>query len=300
MIKRIIYCETPSYITIKNKQLTIKFKDLKISSTTIPVEDIDMLLIDNNQITITSSVLKSLQDNKVALIICDDKHMPSGLMLPINGNSLQQERFNLQINMKQSYKNKLWKQIIFHKIKNQSHVLKVVHKSYIKLEYLSKEIKLGDSTNREAQASIYYWKNIFTDKITKFNRDKNGNYPNNLLNYGYMILRSMMSKNIVSSGLSPTIGLFHKNQFNTFCLADDLIEPFRPFVDKIVYDLINNDNVDEILTKEQRKKLIQIITLEVVSNNEITSLGLAMQNFVNSFVCFLKNEKKELEFPKFK
>lgn len=300
MLKRIIYCESPSYLKIKDKQLKIEYKNKEIPVSTIPIEDIGILLLDNNQITITSAVIKLLQDNKVAFIICDDTHMPSGLMLPIDGNSLQQERIHLQINLNNNSKNKLWKQIIIHKIQNQAQLLVNSSKNPMRLNFLSKQIKLGDSTNREAHASIYYWKNIFKDKIEKFHRDKNGHYPNNLLNYGYMILRSIIAKNIVSAGLSPTIGIFHKNQFNTFCLADDLIEPFRPFVDKVVLDLINSNNKEEILTKEQRKALINIITMEIISKGEKTSLMLAIQNFINSYIKFLKQEQEELDFPKFK
>lgn len=299
MTKRIIYCESPSYIKLKDKQLYIEFKDKSNPTSIIPVEDIGTLIIDNNQITITSALIQELQNNKVAFIICDNKHMPTGLMLPIDGNSIQHKRIELQAKMSQTLKNNLWKQIIIKKIKNQSVILDNLSIDSKRLKTLSKSISSGDKTNREAHASIYYWKNIFKDYVEHFIRDTDGSSPNNFLNYGYTILRSIISKSIVSAGLSPTIGLFHKNQFNAFCLADDLMEPFRPFVDKIVYDIIKTNGVNEFLTKEHRKTLLQVTLSEVISINEKTSITLATQNLVNSYVRFLKKEQDKLDFPEF-
>ena len=299
MTKRIIYCESSSYLKLQNKQLHIEFKDKLNPTSIIPVEDIETLIIDNNQITITSALIQELQDNKVAFIICNNKHMPTGLMLPIDGNSIQHERIHLQVKINQTLKGSLWKQIILQKIKNQSVVLESLSIDSNRLKILSKNISSGDKTNREAHASIYYWKNIFKENVDNFKRDKDGNSPNNFLNYGYTILRTIMAKNIVSAGLSPTIGIFHKNQFNAFCLADDLKEPFRPFVDKIVCDILKTNGVSEFLTKEHRKTLLQISTLEVKSAGRITSLTLATQNLVNSFVAVLKKEQKKLDFPEF-
>lgn len=299
MTKRIIYCESPSYLKLKDKQLYIEFKDKSNLASIISIEDIGILIIDNNQITITSALMQELQNNKVAFIICDNKHMPTGLMLPISGNSIQHERINLQVKMSQSLKNSLWKEIIIKKIKNQSVVLDDLSIDSKKIRMFSKNIHSGDKTNREAHASIYYWRNIFKDYIDDFKREKDGSSPNNFLNYGYTILRSIISKSIVSAGLSPTIGLFHKNQFNAFCLADDLMEPFRPFVDKIVYDMIKENGLNEFLTKEHRKTLLQVTLSEVISRNEKTSITLATQNMVNSYVRFLKKEQDKLDFPEF-
>jgi CRISPR-associated protein Cas1 len=299
MTKRTIYCESPSYIKMKNKQLYIEFKDKLTPDSTVPIEDIAVLIIDNNQIVITSALIQELQNNKVAFMVCDSTHMPTGLMLPIDGNSIQQERINLQININQSSKNDLWKQIITKKIDNQSSVLNFLSINSIKLKILSENIKPGDKTNREAHASVYYWKNIFKDYTEHFKRDSDGRSPNNFLNYGYTILRSIMARNIVAAGLSPSIGVFHKNQYNAFCLADDLMEPFRPFVDKIVYEMISKNGLNEFMTKENRKILLQITTLEVISKKETTSLTIATQNMVNSYVKFLNKEQDELDFPEF-
>ncbi len=274
-------------------------KDESFPLSTIPIEDIAVLIIDNNQITITSALIQELQNNKIAFIICDNSHIPTGLMLPINGNSIQQERINLQINMNQTSKNSLWKQIILKKIKNQANVLDILSINSIRLKILSENIKSGDKTNREAHASIYYWKHIFKEYKENFKRDSDGSSPNNFLNYGYAILRSIVARNIVAAGLSPSIGIFHKNQFNAFCLADDLMETFRPFVDKIVYDIIKKNGLNEFLTKDNRIILLQITECEIVSKGEKTSLILATQNLVNSYVRFLNKEQDELDFPEF-
>lgn len=300
MNERIICCEKPSYINLKDKQLQIKVKGNSGEVPKIPIEDIGLLVIDNGQIVITSAVMQELQDNKVAVLLCNNKHMPSGLMLPIDGNSVQQERITLQLNAKKTTINNLWKQIIFQKIENQAKVLDMLSINSIKLKVLSENIKSGDKTNREALAAVYYWKNIFKKHIDKFQRDADGIAPNHFLNYGYSIVRSIMAKSIVSAGLSPTIGIFHKNKFNAFGLADDLMEPFRPFVDKIVYDMIEKNGLSELLNKEHKKTLLEIPLLEVISKEEITSLTLATQNTVNSFVRLLRNNEEELEVPNFK
>lgn len=300
MLKRTIYCENPSYIKLKDKQFCVEFKDKTNPSFTATIEDIGFLIIDNSDITITSKVLQELQEHKIGIVICDKKHMPAGLMLPIDGNYIQQERMELQAKAKHTLKNILWKQIIYKKIQHQAFVLNTLSINSDKLKTLSQTIKSGDKTNREAIASAYYWKYIFKQHTDRFIRDRYGKSPNNLLNYGYTIIRSVMARTIVSCGLSPTLGLFHKNKFNAFTLADDLMEPFRPFVDKIVCDMIESHGLSEDLTQNQKELLLNIPSMEVVSKEETTSLMLATSNIVNSYIHVLEKKQETLDFPEFK
>lgn len=299
MTKRILFIENPCYLNVTNKQFTIKnLLSQKIS--TIPIEDIDVVLLDNQQITITNPLIQECYKQNIALISCDEKHMPLGITIPFDGNSLQHERLELQISTSQKLKDKIWKQIIISKINNQANVFKILNKEHKFLINCFNKVQTADKTNREAIASAYYWKNIFKPKINNFIRDKNGLYPNDLLNYGYSILRSIITKNIVSTGLNPSLGIFHKNKFNVFCLSDDLIEPFRPFIDNIVYDIINeseNEN-SKFLNRKNKEKLIKVVTTKVLFKEQNMTLGQCVQNVVNDFLLVLKKEKDVLLFPK--
>jgi CRISPR-associated protein Cas1 len=248
MIKRTLYFGNPSYLSIKNAQLNIRLPEVEKNDllptefkrdalATIPVEDIGIVVIDNPQITLTSGLLQALQENNVAVIICDYRHMPQSLLLPIEGNSIQQERYDAQLAASEPLKKQLWQQTVTQKIKNQAAALDSLELQSDYLIPLHRNVKSGDTDNCEATAAVYYWQTIFRH-VNGFVRHREGPPPNNFLNYGYAILRATMARSIVAAGLLPTLGIFHKNRYNAYCLADDLMEPYRPYVDQIVHQMV--------------------------------------------------------------
>jgi len=250
MIKRTLYFGNPAYLSMRNAQLVIYLPEVvnnntlpesfkKEAQTTIPIEDIGVMVLDHKQITITHGLMEALLVNNTALITCDSSRMPVGLLLPLSGNTLQSERFNAQLEASLPLRKQLWQQTIQCKIENQAYVLKTMRGAVVKnMKVWAGDVKSGDSDNLEARAAAYYWKNMFPT-IPDFTRGREGVPPNNLLNYGYAILRAIVARALVGSGLLPTFGIHHHNRYNAYCLADDIMEPYRPFVDKLVVEIVD-------------------------------------------------------------
>lgn len=293
MIKRTLYFGNPASLRLRDSQLSIESTvDGQAQSATVPVEDIGVMVIDHPQITLSSGLLQALQENNVALITCDQRHMPQSLLLPIEGNKTQQERYEAQLNASEPLKKQLWAQTITQKIKNQAAVLDCLS---IKSDYLYplyKNVKSGDSDNAEATAANYYWSAIF-GHIKGFVRHRKGPPPNNLLNYGYSILRGTMARSIVCAGLLPTLGIFHKNRYNAFCLADDLMEPYRPYVDQVVHGMVSEYGAIEDMQKEHKAALLKISSMDVLIEGEKSPLMIATQRTAVSLVkCFMQEQRK--------
>ena len=291
MIKRTLYFGNPAYLSLKDRQLIIRLPEVEKNETltdsfkqkaiaTIPIEDIGIVVLDNNQIILTHAVLDALQQNNVAVISCDNTHHPVGLMLPLNGNTLQNERYRAQLKAKEPLKKKLWQQTIIQKIKNQAQALNQNNCDNKYLVNLSKNVKSGDSDNSEAVAAAHYWTKIFSNSRNfkgihagePFKRHREGTPPNNYLNYGYSILRATMARSIVSAGLLPTLGIHHANRYNAYCLADDLMEPYRPIVDMLVLNIINKYGLQSELNKEIKSELLIIPVLDVKLDEETSPL----------------------------
>ena len=298
MIKRTIYFGNPAKLNLKDKQLTIATttENGETLNRSIPVEDIGVLLIDNPQITLTSGLIQALQENNVALITCDYKHMPQSILLPIEGNSIQQERYDTQLAASEPLKKQLWQQTVTQKIKNQAAVLNKLQFNSDYLIPLYKNVKSGDSDNCEATAAVYYWQTIFK-QINGFIRHREGPVPNNYLNYGYAILRATMARSIVAAGLLPTLGIFHRNRYNAFCLADDLMEPYRPYVDEIVYDMVKEFELVQELQKEHKAVLLKIPAIDVVIDGEKSPLMIATQRTAVSLVKCFEGSQRKLLYP---
>jgi CRISPR-associated protein Cas1 len=248
MIKRTLCFTNPAYLSLKNNQLVIKLPEVETNSSlpedfkseatkTIPIEDIGIVVLDNKRITITQGVMEALLENNAAIVTCNESHLPIGMHLPLVGNTTQTERMRYQIEASLPLKKQLWQQTISAKIQNQAAVLKQVRGTEVRnmLKWAS-EVKSGDSENLEARAAVYYWQNAFP-MIENFTRSREGVSPNNLLNYGYAILRAIVARALVSSGLLTTLGIHHRNKYNPFCLADDVMEPYRPYVECLVMRL---------------------------------------------------------------
>lgn len=305
MIKRTLYFGNPAYLHLNNKQLIVRQPEVVNNPTlppqfkaeataSIPVEDIGILILDHNQITITHGLLDSLLNNNTAVIACDNSHLPTGLFLPLVGNSIQNERFRNQINSSEPLKKQLWAQTVTQKIKNQAAVLHQYKIPNSYLQPLYKNIKSGDPDNCEATAAAYYWQNIFTN-IAGFKRFRDGIPPNNYLNYGYAILRAIMARSLVGAGLLPTLGIFHHNRYNAYCLADDIMEPYRPYVDIMVKNLVIANNISTDIPKHIKTTLLGIPVIDVTIDGDKSPLMVATQRTAVSLVnCFAGQQRKIL------
>lgn len=307
MIKKTLCFSNPAYLSLKDSQLVIKIPTVeksdvsdefkKESIRTIPIEDIGVVVLDNRQITFTQGLMESLLENNCAVITCDSSHLPVGLMLPLCGNTLQTERFRNQIEASLPLQKQLWQQTMIAKIKNQAAVLQQARNLEAKnmLKWAS-EVKSGDSDNKEAQAAVYYWQNAFPQN-EGFSRDREGDAPNNLLNYGYAILRAIVARALVSSGLLPTLGMHHRNKYNAYCLADDVMEPYRPYVDRLVMDIYEKHHDCSELTKELKAELLQIPVLEVTINGQRSPLMIAATTTTASLQKCYSGEIRKISYP---
>ena len=297
MIKRTLYFGNPGFLKLKDKQLSVETTvDGETKTALIPVEDIGIVIIDNQQITITSGLIQALQENNVALITCDSRHMPQSMLLPLEGNSIQQERYDNQLAATEPLKKQLWQQTVIQKIKNQGASLDSLNLKSNYLIPLHRNVKSGDTDNCEATAAIYYWQTIFKH-VDGFVRHREGPPPNNFLNYGYAILRGTMARSIVAAGLLPTLGIFHKNRYNAYCLADDLMEPYRPYVDQIVHAMVEEFGPVNDMAKEHKAILLKIPTLDVVLDGEKSPLMLATQRTAVSLVKCYEGLQRKLLYP---
>jgi len=301
MIKRTLYFGNPAYLRFKDEQLVINLPDTQMlpekdRSVTIPIEDIGVVIIDHPQITISHFLLNALLENNAAVITCDNRHMPSGLMLPLEGNTTQEERFMDQINASEPLRKRLWQQTIRQKILNQAAVLEKNGRKIENMKYWAESVKSGDPENYEGRASAYYWGEIF-ENLPYFRRHREGDAPNNLLNYGYAILRATVARSLVASGMLPTFGIHHHNRYNAYCLADDIMEPYRPYVDQLVLEIIGKEEMKEALTKEQKVKLLQIPVLDVVITLRRSPLMLATQQTAASLARCYQGVLRRIEYP---
>lgn len=307
MIKRTIYFGNPSYLSLGNEQLIVRLPEVEKNDTlpesfkkavtaTIPVEDIGIVVLDNKQITLTQGLLEALLANNTVVITCDSRHHPSGLLMPLSGNTVQNERFRAQLDASEPLKKQLWAQTITQKIKNQASLLENLGINASYLTPLYKNVKSGDSDNSEATAAVFFWQKLFAH-INGFVRYREGPPPNNYLNYGYAILRATMARSIVGAGLLPTLGIHHANRYNAYCLADDLMEPYRPFVDNIVYELVKEYGINTEIPKEIKTELLKIPATDVVLDDEKSPLMNATQRTAVSLVKCFNGEQKKLLYP---
>ena len=309
MIKKTLYFGNPAYLSLCNEQLVIRLPEVEKanlpetikqeSTRTIPIEDIGVMVLDNKQITITQGVLAALLNNTAAVITCDNKRMPTGMLLPLSGNTLHQERFRNQIEAAVPLRKQLWQQTVKAKIENQAFCLqKNTSKSFAPLHVLARSVRSDDADNNEAQAAAYYWKNIFPN-LPNFTRDKEGTPPNNLLNYGYAILRAVIARALVGSGLLPVYGIHHHNRYNAYCLADDIMEPYRPFVDDLVIKTTNKKEIPAELTTELKQEMLMIPVLDVLIGGKRSPLMIAAGQTTASLAKCYNGESRNIAYPSF-
>lgn len=310
---------------MKNNQLTIRYKENLVESEsknygtaaasdiddgwlekrmkaadalshTLPIEDIGIIVLDHRQITLTHGLLDSLLDNNAAIVICNKSHMPSGLFMPLEGNNEQTKIINAQIESSLPLKKQLWAQTIAAKIRNQAMMLKKRNVKINNMITWSKKVRSGDPDNYEGRAAAYYWKNFFP-MIPDFIRDRYGEPPNNLLNYGYAILRAIIARAIVGSGMLPTLGIHHSNKYNAYCLADDIMEPYRPFVDNVVYSIVSNGENFYELDSSIKRQLLNIGTLDVIIGGKRSPLMIAAQRTSSSLARCFEGKARKITYP---
>lgn len=310
MIKKTLYFGNPAYLSLKNAQLVIKLPEVEKNDTlpesfkvqtqvTKPIEDIGVVVLDNQRITITTGAMEALLANNCAVITCDQRSMPVGLMLPLSGNTTQSERFRDQIDASLPLKKQLWQQTIQAKISNQAAVLATCRKAEVGcLRAWAKDVRSGDPDNFEGRAAAYYWRYLFGLHIDGFTRDREGLPPNNALNYGYAILRAIVARALVSSGMLPTLGIHHHNRYNAYCLADDIMEPYRPYVDEYVFQLTQKHGLpSEDLSKAWKAELLLVPTLDVVIGGRKSPLMVGVtQTTASLYKCF-SGELRKVAYP---
>lgn len=292
MIKQTLMFTSPVYLSLKDRQLVITFKDNK-DTVTRPIEDIGFVLIENPEVTISVPALNELADNNVSVVFCDRKKMPKTMLMNLEGNTTQQESYKYQIDASTPTKKNVWKQLVECKIKNQALLLKKVGKNGDTLKQYYMNVKSGDADNREGAAAREYWSSLFDDR---FRREREGLPPNNLLNYGYTILRAAVARALIGSGLYPAFGVFHRNRYNAFPLADDVMEPYRPFVDEIVYHLYYDECISE-LDNQSKGKLLRVLFSDVKMGKVTRPLENALSLTTASLLKMFKAETDKLSLP---
>lgn len=309
MIKKTLYFGNPTYLSLRQQQLVIQLPEVEASDTlpvwmkkdaerTIPIEDIGVVVLDNRRITITSGAMAALVDNNCAVITCNERSMPQGLLMPLTGNTIQHERFQEQLEASVPLRKQLWAQTVKQKVLNQEHVLKT-YTSGVETNCMHKwagDIRSGDPDNVEAHAAAYYWARLFPEH-PGFVRGREGEPPNNLLNYGYAILRAVIARSLVGSGLLPTLGIHHHNRYNAYCLADDIMEPYRPYVDELAINIMASFDDYSELTRDIKAQLLQIPALDVVVDGKRSPLMVAAGLTTASLSRCFRGESRQISYP---
>jgi len=305
MIKRSLYFGNPAYLSLKLGQLVIRKPEVKGDMPdfddagafrdvvkTIPVEDIGLVVLDCPQITVTEGLLESLLENNCA---CDKSHLPVGLLLPLYGNKVQTERYAEQIAASLPLKKQLWQQTVQCKIRNQAAMLKYVNGVDARNMLIwADSVKSGDSDNLEGRAAAFYWKTLFVDN-PRFVRGAD-DIVNVMLNYGYAIVRAIVARALVGAGLIPTLGIHHHNRYDAYCLADDIMEPYRPYVDMLVLEIVEEGVPDEF-DIDVKRRLLELPVREVVMDGVRRPLMLAVSQTANTLRKCFSGELRKLVYP---
>ncbi|MFP4555376.1 MAG: type II CRISPR-associated endonuclease Cas1 [Bacteroidales bacterium] len=311
MIKRTLYFGNPAYLRMKDRQLVVQkepspaatqgltsSQTLSKGKTTIPIEDIGVVMLDNPQITLSHPLLNALLANNAAIVTCNEKHLPSGMFLPLEGNTLQSERYKTQIDASLPLKKQLWQQTVQAKIANQAAVLHELGYDIEPMRYFQRSVRSGDPDNYEGRAASFYWKHLFNGIIEDdFVRGRFEDDPNNLLNYGYAVLRAVIARSLVGSGLMPTLGIYHRNKYNAFCLADDIMEPYRPFVDRIVIKIVDDFDDVSTLTTELKARLLVIPAIDISIDGKVSPLMVASQRTTASLNECFEGASRKILYP---
>ena len=296
MIKRSIYFGNPCYLKKRDQQLVVEYPDSEdLQNKSVPIEDIGMVVLDHPRITITHSLISALNNNNAAILSCNDKHLPEALMLPMASHHAYTERLYRQLDSSQPLRKNMWQQTVVAKIQNQSAVLQKNGIDVQRMDFYERQVKSGDPDNVEGRAAAYYWSTLVSPD--GFKRHRFGEYPNAMLNYGYAILRGVVARSLVGSGLLPAVGIFHRNKYNPYCLADDIMEPYRPVVDQLVLEWIELHDETEELTIEMKRHLLQIPAVDVVIEGKSSPLMVGMQRTAASVAECFEGVSRKILYP---
>ena len=297
MIKRTLYFGNAARLSRKDAQLTVSYpEEAGMESKTVPIEDIGIVVLDSPQVSIGQALLSSLLENNVAVLCTDSRHMPVGMFLNMQGHSEMAERFAQQINASEPLKKNLWQQTVEQKIRNQATVLSMYEQPFEEMLSMSRQVKSGDIENKEGHAAAYYWRRLFDPELG-FKRGRYEDAPNNMLNYGYAILRAVVARSLCGSGLHCALGIHHRNKYNAFCLADDIMEPYRPYVDKVICEIVDSDIDYSELTPVLKKELLQIPAMDVNIEGEKSPLMVAMQRTSSSLARCFEGSTRKIIYP---
>ena len=288
MLKRALFFSTPHILSLRDNQLVLQSKESPDVQKSVPIEDLGFVILEHPQTIVTLPLLNALSDNNVAVVFCGANRMPNALLMNLDSNNTQGESYRAQIQASEPLKKGLWRQIVEAKIRNQAAVLHRFGKNGDKLKPYYLHVKSGDTDNREGAAARIYWTELLGND---FIRERDGPYPNNLLNYGYTILRAAVARSLMGSGLFPAFGLFHRNRYNAFPLADDVMEPYRPYVDALVYELYARGETQ--LTKEVKSELLRILFVDTRFDKVLRPLDIGLTITTASLAkCFAGTQKK--------
>lgn len=292
MLKRALFFSTPFCLSLRNSQMIIHTKEAPDMQKSVPIEDIGFVVLEHQQSSITLPLLNALSDNNAAVILCGENRMPNAMLMNLDSNATQGESYRAQIDASEPLKKGLWKQIVEAKIRNQSALLLKLGRDGDKLKPYYRNVRSGDSDNREGIAAKIYWSELLG---RDFVRSREGAPPNNLLNYGYTILRAAVARSLMGSGLFPAFGIFHRNRYNAFPLADDIMEPYRPYVDEIAYKLFTDGHTQ--LTKEVKGELLQILFTDTQFDKVLRPLDVGLTITSASLCKCFAGTRKKISYP---
>ena len=295
MAWRVIGISNPARLSVKDNQLVIAQDE----SVNLPIEDIDALILDSYGVTLTANLVTELSSSGTTVIVCDEKHLPSSVILPYSQHSRQAKVSRQQLAMGQALKKQLWRRIVVQKISNQADVLQQFNYDAEPLRKIAGEVRSGDIDNRESLAARIYFADLLDDATRR-----KPTWYNAALNYGYAMVRSHIARHIAARGLVASQGIFHRSELNSFNLADDLIEPYRAAVDEYILSHVAPFHVgedDANLTSEDRREIIDVLNYNISINDKKYSIKHAVERNVESFIqCIDQDSSDYLVLPKLK
>lgn len=294
MLKRTLFFQNEYHLHVRNDQLLVEQKELNKTISSIPLEDVGFIVCEHPRITFSTAVVQLIAEHNASLIFCDNKFHPCAFVSPVDGNYVQQERIRSQIEASEPLKKNLWQQIVKSKLLQQAAVLKEQNLNEEPLQQKARRVLSGDSSFEEAKGAKIYWNTLFG---SEFKRERKGDEPNAALNYGYAILRAAVARALAGAGLHPSFGLHHRNKYNAFCLADDVMEPFRPFVDRLVLEMTSLNLATGELDKKSKVHLLKVLAMDVRIKNQMRPLMVSVQQTCNSLVNCLAGENKKIIVP---
>ena len=296
MIKHTLYFGNPCYLRKKQDQLLVEYPEQEKEARSVPIEDVGIVVLDHPRITITQALLTAVNENNAVIVNCDSRHLPFALMLPTAGNHAYTEKLKFQLLASLPLKKNLWQQTVTAKIRNQAALLEGWGADVQNMLYWARQVKSGDPENLEGRAAAFYWGSY----LEGFTRRRFGEPPNNLLNYGYAILRAVVARSLVSSGMLPAVGIHHRNKYNPYCLADDVMEPFRPWVDQLVMNICEETAEIDELTPALKRQLLAIPVLDIFIDKQKSPLMVGVQRTTASLMQCFEGTTRKILYPEFK